>query len=577
MLKSILAITLKVSFLLTVTTAAQAAVSPLPILIDQCLQLPSPAKQLSQSDTERHTQQNTRIQSHQLELTLLSLFNIKDRLAYYKTFPLKPLYKEGLIQCQLRLSDMVDDTLNLPQIHQLATSLLKSGDPELSQLGIRVKRLINENKAQTFKSQLYTALASIRQGLRSKDLALTFSGASCQLPVNSLEVSSTQDNFHQSIASYLLEQDDKSCQKLVWQAYQGRAKEKSTPALTRIASLKQREAIKAGFKDHSSHALSSQFLSSAEMVGSFLNTETALINTPPWEIGQRLAAADKTPVKQVSSAAFIQKVYGKARKLGFKFEVVTEHIHRIWHQNRLLGEIYLNTSKRADVYRLRAPIQGFQFAQIQLNMKPELSSLRDKQQLVSAMATAISELSRSSHYYLVNTLGETSDSYLLGQLWLTEFLSEGILEAKKTGSREEIASKYSTQLKVFRAKVALNFYQHKDTKTYQDLTAEFSQAFGQTWTETDSYPYSFFALAELGPLYYQDIWQEALADLIFQSTKGCINQQKVLALLLINEDSLSLSQILTTLLGEPVDPISLIKRIEDVSYSKDKSALSCTL
>ncbi|MBW8184828.1 hypothetical protein [Shewanella nanhaiensis] len=577
MLKSILAITLKVSFLLTVTTAAQAAVSPLPIIIDQCLQLPSPAKQLSQPNTELHSQQTTRIQSHQLELTLLSLFNIKDRLAYYKTFPLKPLYKEGLIQCQLRLSDMVDDTLNLPQINQLTSSLLKSGDPELSQLGIRVKRLINENKAQTFKSQLYTALASIRQGLRSKDLTLRFSGASCQLPVNRIDGSSTMDNFHQSIASYLLEQNDKSCQKLVWQAYQGRAKEKSTPALTRIANLKQHEAVKAGFKDHSSHALSSQFLSSAELVGSFLDTETALFDTPPWEIGQRLAAADKTPVKQVSSTLFIQRIYSKATKLGFKFEVVTEHIHRIWHQNRLLGELYLNTGKRSGVYRLRAPIQGVQFGQVQINIKSELSSLRDKQQLVSAMATAIAQLSRSSHYYLVNTLGETSDSYLLGQLWLTEFLSEGLLEVKQPGSREEIASKYSTQLKVFRAKVALSFYQHKDNKTYQDLAAEFNQAFGHTWTETDNYPFSFFALADLGPLYYQDIWQAALANLIFQSTKGCINQQKVLALLLINEDSLSITQGLTALLGQPVDPISLIKRIEDVSYSKDKPALSCTL
>lgn len=577
MLKSILAITLSSSLFICINTAAQAAVSPIPILIDQCLQLPSPAAQEHINLIGTSDVSNVLIASYQLEEALLGLFNIKDRLQYYRGFTLKPAHIEGLLQCQLRLSDMMNETLNSAIIQEFVLSLEQSEEAELQQLSIRINTLIKDKTSQAIKSQLYTAQANVKQGLRSQNLTLNFDSADCVLPNNKNQENGKDANFHLSIASYLIRQNDVHCQQLVWQAYQGRAKDKNSQALMRIANIKQEIAAQAGFADHSDFALSNQFLSSPKLVALFLNAETKAINTSPWEIGRELAAAVKSPVKQTTSSAFIQLLYSRANELGFTFEIITEHIHRVWHNGRLLGDMYFNVGERTRAQRLRVPVQGFQFGQVQLSTKPLLTTYWDKHDLVSAMANALSQLSGTSHYYLVNTLGETNDTAQLGRLWLEYFLSDSVLESKLPGSREDKIAKYSTQLKVFRAKVALDFYRNSESKLYQDLTLEFSKAFGQAWDQPDSHPYSFLAITDLGPLYYQEVWQEALAHLIYQSTRDCPNQQNVFELLLINEDSLSIKQILTTLLNPSIDPISLIKRIQDASNVEDRLSLSCTL
>ena len=577
MLKSILAITLSSSLFICISTAAYAAVSPIPILINQCLQLTSPLAQRDFHQHDTNDDADALLQSYTLEKALLGLFNIKDRLQYYRSFNVAPSHRESLLQCQLRLSDMMSETLNSVIVQKLAFSLKESKEAELQQLSIRINTLIKDRTSQKVKSQLYTAQANVKQGLRSQNLTLNFDSADCVLPNNKNQENGKDANFHLSIASYLIRQNDVHCQQLVWQAYQGRAKDKNSQALMRIASIKQEIAAQAGFADHSDFALSNQFLSSAQLVALFLNAETKAINTSPWEIGRELAAAIKSPVKQTTSSAFIQLLYNRANELGFTFEIVTEHIHRVWHNGRLLGDMYFNVGERTRAQRLRVPVQGFQFGQVQLNTKPLLTTYWDKHDLVSAMANALSQLSGTSHYYLVNTLGETNDTAQLGSHWLEYFLSEGVLEPKQPESREDKIVKYSTQLKVFRAKVALDFYRNRESKLYKNLTVEFTKSFGQPWDEPENHPYSFLAITDLGPLYYQDIWQEELALLIYQSTRGCPDQQHVYELLLINEDSLSLEQRLTTLLNQSIDPISLIKRIQDASNVEDKFSLSCTL
>jgi hypothetical protein len=577
MLRSIFAIALSCSLFICINTAVQAAVSPIPILIVQCLQLSSPITQGNLNIAETSDIADPLIESYKLEKALLGLFNIKDRLQYYRGFALNSVNLERLLKCQLHLADIMSETLNSAMVSRLALSLKQSEEAELQQLSIRINTLIKDKTNQKIKSQLYTAQANVKQGLRSQNLTLNFDGTNCVLPNNKNQEDSKDANFHLSIASYLIRQNDAHCQQLVWQAYQSRAKDKNTQALMRIANIKQEIAAQAGFVDHSDFALSNQFLSSPQLVALFLDAATKAINTPPWEIGRELAASVKSPVQSTTSSAFIQLIYNKANKLGFTFEIVTEHIHRVWYHGRLLGDVYFNQEQRTRSQKLRVPVQGFQFGQIQINTKAQLTSYWDKQAIVSAMAIALSQLSASSHYYLINTLGETSDTSLLGQHWLEYFLSDGILEPKAVGSREDKIAKYSTQLKVFRAKVALDFYRNSESKLYQDLTLEFRKAFGQPWDQPDNHPYSFLAITDIGPLYYQAIWQEALANLIYQSTRGCQSQQNIFELLLVNEDSLSLNKRLATLLNQPVDPVSLIKRIQDASNVEDKHSLTCTL
>ena len=570
MLKSIFVIAISCNFCINV--AAQTATSPLPLLINQCLQLPSPIETLNKSDDGTNGIHDLWAQSYRVEKSLLGLFNVKDRLLFYKSFPLAPFHLEALLHCQLRLSDMMSEMINSAQIHALSASLLQSEADELTQLGMRISTLIKNETSQTTKSQLYTAQASVKHGLRSKDLTFEFTGTDC-LVTNP----ATQTNFHLSIASYLIRQKDQDCKKRVWQAYQGRARKKNMQSLIRIADIRQKKAQQAGFVDHSTFSLANQFLSSPELVSSFLDVETNPINIPPWEIGNVLSTTSKTPVTELTSIAFIQLLYAKANTLGFKFDIVTEHIHRVWFNGRLLGDIYFNDHKHSQAKRLRAPVQGWQFGQVQLNTTTQLSSYRDKQALVSAMATALSQLSASHHYYLVNVLGETSDTSQLGQFWLEHYLSQNTLEPKQLKSQEDTIAKYSTQLKVFRAKVALDFYRHSGSKMDHKLPAEFAKAFGQNWDQPEDFPYSFLAITDLGPLYYQQLWQRALANLIYLNTQNCQNQQTVFELLLVNEDSLNLKQRLTTLLGQPSDPASLIKRIQDASNVENQPFLSCHL
>ncbi|MGL4711017.1 MAG: M3 family metallopeptidase, partial [Shewanella sp.] len=107
--------------------------------------------------------------------------------------------------------------------------------------------------------------------------------------------------------------------------------------------------------------------------------------------------------------------------------------------------------------------------------------------------------------------------------------------------------------------------QHSNTQAYPDLGAEFTASFGQDWRQTQDYPYSFNAIANDGPLYYQSLWQASLAQLIAQSTLNYQDKHTLFNLLVVNEDSLSLGEQLKAIIGAPVDSAALIQRISSMS------------
>ncbi|SQH76538.1 conserved exported protein of unknown function [Shewanella benthica] len=587
MLRSIFVIALSSSIIFT--TAVKAAVSPLPLLVEQCLQLHSPSDsftgdwQFSHINHAVISQADEALirQTHALEASLLSLFNIKDRLQYYRSYPLPPLYQESLLRCQLHLADMMAQTLNSPWLTRLTNLLAKAANnKELSQLLNRLDALEVNHLSLAQKSQLHTAQASIKQGLRTQQLTLQFTEQDCQLNTDpnpsavTNRVGSNSENKHSphpqihnafnlSIAAYLIKQDDPVCQKRVWQAYQGRAKEKNQLALERVLQLKTLQADDKGFADYASFSLAKQFLATPELVKIFLDSQTEIAPTAPWNLGHHLSQSKSMHTANIAATELMENIQVRAETLGFSFETVTVNIQRVWYQGRLLGDIFIQPAKRSQILILRSPVLGRQFGQVQLSMKQELSRIKDQHDLVKAYASALAALSHSSHYYLVNTLGETLDTRNMGELWLALYLGEGIVEPYTEFSRERTVSRFARQLKVFRAKVALNFYSNASLKPYKRLDVEFIESFTGEWTRPEDYPYNFYAIVTAGPLYYQQLWQASLSQYLYQSTKHCKNQSSVYNTLVVNEDYKTINQRLRILLGEPVNALSLIKRIQD--------------
>ncbi|MGL6123487.1 MAG: M3 family metallopeptidase, partial [Shewanella sp.] len=356
------------------------------------------------------------------------------------------------------------------------------------------------------------------------------------------------------------------------------------------AEQRQQAATAAGFADYSALVLSSQQLSSPELVKAFLDSQTQNLQVTPWDIGQTLLqqASAKGPTWQ--TADILSRSFVHLQAFGLQFTTIEAanieaakvekrpadpnrpHIVRVYHQQRLLGEIYVtynrNTQQTSQQQTLRQSVLGQQFGQQALALKPQLSHYKDIEQLTESIAEAVTSLAKASHFYLNNAMGQSQDSRFVASLWLAEVLRHQLFpqfEHTYLHERETLAKAYSKQLKVFRAKIAVNFYQHSNTQAYPDLGAEFTASFGQDWRQTQDYPYSFNAIANEGPLYYQSLWQASLAQLIAQSTLNYQDKHTLFNLLVVNEDSLSLEEQLKAIIGTPVDSAALIQRISSMS------------
>ncbi|MGE6381789.1 M3 family metallopeptidase [Shewanella baltica] len=597
--------TLLVSLLglsLYATNAAYAAPSAVPLLVEQCLRLPNIELASAFANARLTTAQLTLAQRALIfEQQTIGLNNINDRLNYYRGFNLPSEEREGLLQCQLHLADTLSQLLSQTELSQLAYALAQ-GNAEQILLSQQLKQLLQQHWRAEEKAKLHTAQASIGQGLGSQQFSLAFNDSQCQPEVTQQQHlhkkedksdepkpdSSKQSDFSGTIASYLLTQENAVCRQNVWQAYQARASEANQTALERIAEQRQQAATAAGFTDYSALVLSSQQLSSPELVKAFLDSQTQDLQVAPWDIGRTLSqqASAKGPTWQTSDVLSHSFTY--LQVFGLHFETIETakvdkipadpnrpHIVRVYHQQRLLGEIYVaynpNPQQGSQQQTLRQSVLGQQFGQQALDLKPQLSNYKDIEQLTESIAEAVTSLAKASHFYLNNAMGQSQDSYFVASLWLAEVLRHQLFpqfEHTYLQERETLAKAYSKQLKVFRAKVAVNFYQNSIAQVYPDLGAEFNASFGQDWPQTQDYPYSFNAIANEGPLYYQSLWQASLAQLIAQSTFNCQDKLKLFNLLVVNEDALSFSDQLKAVIDAPVDSAALIQRISNSTASE---------
>lgn len=564
-----------------------AAPSPVPLLIEQCLRLPR--IDLAAAYAEEQLPLSIAKQALILEQQTIGLNNINDRVNYYRGFTLSADERSGLLQCQLRLADTLSELVNQTEFHQL-THALSQGDREQMLLSGKLQSLIDSQLSITEKATLHTAQATISQGLASQQFSLDIHDKKCQLITedqtdailasHGQEVADTQlRHFSGTVAHYLLKQPHPQCRAQVWQAYQARARQRNRDALNQILALRQQTAWAAGFADHASFSLSTQVLSSPELVKAFLDTQTHSVGIAPWDLGQILPQKTFAQAPQLLTAHILAQSFAYLQQWGLHFEPIetiniqesSHPIFRVYHQRRLLGELYISydvARQRHQQQTLRQGVIGQQFGQQALDLKPQLSTHKDVEQFTHALAQAVTSLAKGSHFYLNNTQDSTQESHHIGSLWLAEILQNELFphyEQTYLNEREILVKAYTKQLKVFRAKVALNVYQAQSQQSYGDLATEFTYSFGQEWSQVDDYPYSFNAIANAGPLYYQSLWQEALAKLIYQITANRSDKLSLFNLLVVNEDSLSLSEQLSEFIEGPTDPTSLIQYIANMS------------
>lgn len=608
-------------------------VSPVPLLVEQCLRLPrfTVFAGSTSSPHDTHTTKTAssgaitglltpeQLAAHALALEqqTISLNNINDRLTYYRQFALSGTEREGILQCQLRLADSLANLLATQELTTL-TAQLRQGDAQQIQLSEQLHRLLLQPWRSEDKAKLHTAQASLHQGLASQHFQLRLNPA-CQLSPHSQSHQQTNNQTHNqqerndftgNIAGYLMRQNNADCRKTVWQTYQARASLRNQAPLQRIMALRAKIAEQAGFADYTSLVLNSQFLSRPEWVKQFLDSQTENMAVAPWDLGRTLAAMDarKPTAFSLDSAAVLTQSFAYLARFDIRVEALSDtpavstpassfesrtqqtspsqlRLFRVYHQQRLLGELYVSFAAKArnsnTHHTLRQAVIGQQFGQQALDFSAQLTKLSDITQFSDALAQAISALAKGSHFYLINTLAPNQDTTQVGALWLGAQLQRHLLATLATqtspivqSDKATLAQAYIRQLQVFRAKVALNQYQILPHQSYGNLATEFSLSFGAKWDKPQDYAYSFSAIADEGPLYYQALWQRALADYIDRFTQTCADPRVLFNQLVVNEAALTFNQQLTAIIGAPVDPASLIQRIAYDSGSETHASYS---
>ncbi len=578
MLKKIFAATLTFSLLAT----APAVANPLNLFIQQCLRYqPS----LSELDLTRSVSQ----QAVQFEQLTLGLNNINDRLNYYRDLAINS-QRESILMCQLHLADELQTLLLEPKLDQLIMNLSQS-QPPYSSLAETLTKVKQRQLDINTKSQLHNAQATIRRNLTNQHIAMVFNDKTCQLPTQTSHNSdtptansmlkTTKPNLDVSLAKYLMSQPNEQCRKNAWLAYQSRAKDKNAASLDIIKQLLQATAFES---------LNTQILNVA-LLNEYLQQQTSNINLAPWNIGQHLASLPHQPYSgPLSANEIFTRVFTQLENLGIRIEAlnlsditdtktvetsdtkrintkdgVKNIIYRVWHQQRLLGELFVSPTGQTNAHVIRYPVIGHQFAQASISYSEAISNKRQANKLINAIAEAVTGLARGNKFYLINKQGKFADNHLLGQYWLSAYLRQQ--NDSVLSQREQVVQAYRRQLRVIRSKVIIDFYLNEPSKQ-QQLSMAFKDSFNQEWQYATDLAFSFNGIANEGVNYYLPLWHQSLVSMIFESSKSSVTERQVFDILVVNEDNLPLMEQMFIILTPPNDPSSLIRRAFNAGHSQ---------
>jgi hypothetical protein len=570
---------------------APAIADPLSLFVNQCLSY--------QADTGSFKYaQDLADKAQALEQTLLGLHNINDRLHYYRELTHGAHHGQSLLLCQVHLADELEQLLSEPYLiqwtHYLA--LLPAPYPQLSAL---LRGLSAQVLPIATKSQLHTAQGSINYSLKQRQFTLKFNDPHC-LPSAALQAvanDSPSEYKAVSISHYLLTQPDEACRRSAWRDYQRRLSQRSAAALQLIKQIRTDLAKNQGFANYALWQLNQQQLNQDE-IRAFLASQTQLTQVTPWNLAQALAQAPHS-FNALNGEHTLMQLFAALTPLGIRVEslhdyetklqpdrhlplssqtsleapeLIGQHsmVYRVWHHDRMLGEIFSNDGTVNKAYILRQSLPGRQFGQVALSVQTNLTRRSDAMSLIQAISDAIASLGNGAAFYLVATLGRESQTSI-GSLWLNQYLTQAINLAPLS-PREQLLAEHKHQSRVFNSKLALAFYstaqQDFSVSTQKKLTEEFALSFGEPWPEASQLIYAFGAIANEGVNYYLPLWHYSLAQLIFQQSSS-LTPEEVFNILIVNETYAPLKDQLAQLISGPVDPLSLIRRFTHANTTQE--------
>ncbi|MGI2105048.1 hypothetical protein ACRN9A_07745 [Shewanella frigidimarina] len=600
MLKSIFVATLFFNLLAT----ASAVANPLALFVEQCLQY-----QPDLGQDKLVSFQSVEQQAVEFEKRTLALNNINDRIQYYRPFANDSLNRQGLLWCQLHLADELYALATAANTQRLIDQLLQLRPP-YDQLGQRLVAIRESQWELIQKSKLHSAQASNNQALSQQQFTMQFNQPDCAL-TNELNADSNNTNIEIRIAKYLLKQPNEHCRKQAWLAYQIRAKDKQASALALIHRLQQQHAIAQDY-DNSAQAQLSLHDLTPQLLTQFLASQTINLDIAPWNIANALSrVSNSSTIKPIATDAFLQKIFESLKALDLKFEFITvgdarvDHskidkttspsdsqqnslsdtqLIRVWHQQRLMGEIFTYTQDEqhnplnVDSQLIKQTVIGHQFGQYSLNFPSQLTNVKQQQKLINAISRAIVSLAQGRQFYFLTNRAQNTEAHAIATQWLAYYLEQQ-LNLPKLSKRHQLVAQYQQQLWVFRAKVSLAFYQYKgDFKGAQQevwlshnqsLSTAFEQSFGLPWPNATDAIFSYQAIANQSINHYLPLWQTALAQLIIAETPAQISPNEIFDLLVVNETHLTLNDQLERLIGLPIDPHSLIRRFKHAGTTQE--------
>jgi hypothetical protein len=600
MLKSIFVATLFFNLLAT----ASAVANPLALFVEQCLQY-----QPDLGQDKLVSFQSVEQQAVEFEKRTLALNNINDRIQYYRPFANDSLNRQGLLWCQLHLADELYALATAANTQRLIDQLLQLRPP-YDQLGQRLVAIRQSQWELIEKSKLHSAQASNNQALSQRLFSMQFNQQDCVIS-NELSSESSNTNIDIRIAKYLITQPNEHCRKQVWLAYQIRAKDKQAPALALIHQLQLQHAILQDYDNTAQAQLSSHGLT-PPLLEQFLASQTSNLGIAPWNIAHALSrVSNSSAIKSITTDAFLQQIFESLKALDLKFELITidddkiddpkinkttsladsqhsslseAHLIRVWHQQRLLGEIFTYPQDKQhnplniDGQLIKQTVVGHQFGQYSLSFPSQLIHVKQQQKLINRLSQAIVSLAQGGQFYFITNRAQNTDAHAIATQWLAHYITQQ-LNLSQLPKRHQLAAQYQQQLWVFRTKVSLAFYQYKGNfkGTQQDiwlshnqpLSVAFEQSFGLPWPNATDAIYSYQAIANQGINHYLPLWQTALTQLIIADTPTNISTRAIFNLLVVNETHLTLDDQLEQLIGPPIDPHSLIRRFKHAGTTQE--------
>ncbi|MBB1441093.1 hypothetical protein H5202_21070, partial [Shewanella sp. SG41-4] len=324
-----------------------------------------------------------------------------------------------------------------------------------------------------------------------------------------------------------------------------------------------------------------------------------------WNIAQALSNVSRSPkIETITTNDFLQHIFASLEPLDLKFELVEKssidndlnaddnkhnslsdtQLIRVWHQQRLLGEIFTysqNTklpSLNVDGRLIKQSVIGHQFGQYAISFPRQLTKSTQQQKLIIALSQALVSLAQGGQFYFLPNKGQNTNTHAIATQWLSHYIKQQ-LNVPELSDRYKLIEQYQQQMRVFRSKVALTFYQYKgDFKDReldiwlnknQALSIDFEQSFGQPWPNATDAIYSYQAIANEGINHYLPLWQTALTQLIIAEIPNKISTKEIFNLLIVNEKQLTLDEQLEQLIGLPIDPHSLIRRFKHAGTAQE--------